>query len=215
MRRIRRRLTYANVMSTIAVFAALGGGAYAAVTSIPGADGVVHSCYQVKKGTLRVVPAGRKCSKGERALAFNQRGPQGAPGALGTAGAAGARGDQGSQGPGATTFSNTIPQGPEHSALTTPKNGIALDGACTGGMVSIKISTISGQALEVAGTGAEGEAPFTEDSNIFSSVSAAYKTVVDFDVTVRDRTVGPAARITVQGTYGSPCQFWGMIIPSS
>ena len=30
--RIRRRLTYANVMSTIAVFIALGGSSYAAIT---------------------------------------------------------------------------------------------------------------------------------------------------------------------------------------
>jgi hypothetical protein len=30
--RMRRRLTYANVMSTIAVFAVLGGTSYAAIT---------------------------------------------------------------------------------------------------------------------------------------------------------------------------------------
>ena len=41
--RIRRRLTYANVMSTIAVFAVLGGTSYAAIT-ITGA--------QVKDGSL-------------------------------------------------------------------------------------------------------------------------------------------------------------------
>jgi hypothetical protein len=34
MRRLRRQVTYANVMSSIAVFAALGGGAYAA-TQLP------------------------------------------------------------------------------------------------------------------------------------------------------------------------------------
>ena len=33
--RIRHRLTYANIMSTVAVFAALGGGAYAAATIGP------------------------------------------------------------------------------------------------------------------------------------------------------------------------------------
>src|SRR5258706_6700210 len=32
MRRLRKRLTYANVMSSIAVFVVLGGGAYAATT---------------------------------------------------------------------------------------------------------------------------------------------------------------------------------------
>ena len=32
LQRLRRRLTYANVMSTLAVFIALGGSSYAAVT---------------------------------------------------------------------------------------------------------------------------------------------------------------------------------------
>jgi hypothetical protein len=65
MRRFCPRLTYANVMSTVAVFVALGGGAYAAVSSIPGPDGVIHACYAKKKGNLRLIAAGRRCSKRE------------------------------------------------------------------------------------------------------------------------------------------------------
>ena len=44
--RIRRNLTYANVMSTIAVFAALGGGAYAAATI--GADDIKRNAVRAK-----------------------------------------------------------------------------------------------------------------------------------------------------------------------
>jgi hypothetical protein len=36
MSRVRRHLTYANVMSTIAVFIALGGAAYGSAISVSG-----------------------------------------------------------------------------------------------------------------------------------------------------------------------------------
>jgi hypothetical protein len=97
MHRFRPRLTYANVMSTIGVFAALGGGAYAAVSSIPGPDGVIHGCYQKTKGNLRLVPAGKRCSKGEKAIVFNQQGP---PGTRGTSGTPGTPGTPGAPGAG-------------------------------------------------------------------------------------------------------------------
>src|ERR1035437_6655491 len=92
---MRHHLSYANVMSTIAVFVVLGGGAYAAVTTIPGPDGVIHGCYQKAKkptltttsqGLLRVVPTGKKCLKSEVALQWNQKGN---PGLNGTNGAKG------------------------------------------------------------------------------------------------------------------------------
>ena len=136
----QKRLNPLNVMSTIAVFAALGGGAYAAVGSIPGADGVIHACVPSKGGLLRVIGAGKKCPKHEKVLAFNQRGPQGLPGTPGAPGAAGAKGEPGPQGPGATTFSATVPSGgSEFAALTGPKNGIALEGLCAAGKTFIKI----------------------------------------------------------------------------
>jgi hypothetical protein len=98
MRNVRKRLTYANVMSTIAVFVALGGGAYAAVSSTPGAGGVIHGCYAKRNGALRLVATGRKCSKRERAIAFNQVGPAGSRGLSGPAGAPGKEGTSGKEG---------------------------------------------------------------------------------------------------------------------
>ena len=47
--RIRGRLTYANVMATVAVFIALGGGAYAATTLPRNSVGST----QIKKGAVR------------------------------------------------------------------------------------------------------------------------------------------------------------------
>jgi hypothetical protein len=97
----RKRLSYANVMATIAVFAAIGGGAVAAVRSIPGPDGVIHACYKAKTGGVRVVASGKKCHKRERALTWNQQGvqgPQGLQGALGPQGLQGERGTDGQAG---------------------------------------------------------------------------------------------------------------------
>src|SRR6267378_43627 len=82
MHRLRPRLTYANVMATIAVFVAVGGGAYAAVSAIPDRYNVIHGCYKKHKGNLRLVASGR-CSRSERAIAFNQRGREGRQGPRG------------------------------------------------------------------------------------------------------------------------------------
>jgi hypothetical protein len=82
----------------LALFVALGGTSYAAISSIPGPDGVIHACYQKTKGSLRVVPAGTRCLKSERALAFNQQGIPGPRGSQGLQGLQGSQGSQGSQG---------------------------------------------------------------------------------------------------------------------
>jgi hypothetical protein len=86
--RLRPRLTFANVTSAIALFVALGGGAWAA-TSFIGSDGQLHACVD-KKGALRLVKAGKKCATGESRIAWNQRGPRGLRGARGLAGRDGA-----------------------------------------------------------------------------------------------------------------------------
>jgi hypothetical protein len=75
----------------------------------PGANGQVSACYRVKgkaKGAMRVVPAGKKCKKGERKLAWSVTGPPGAQGATGAQGGQGAQGPSGSNG---TDGSNGTP----------------------------------------------------------------------------------------------------------
>ena len=95
---MHRRPPSSMVVALVALFVALGGAGYAAVRSIPGPDGKIHSCYQKTNGNLRVVPAGKRCLKRERALAFNQRGPEGKPGAQGSQGTQGPQGLQGATG---------------------------------------------------------------------------------------------------------------------
>lgn len=100
---MRAKLTRRGTLAVIALsgtLAAVGVG-YAA---IPSGDGVIHSCYNASanpSGQLRVIDAeaGAKCSKNEKALDFNQRGPKGDKGDKGDTGPQGPQGGPGPQGP--------------------------------------------------------------------------------------------------------------------
>jgi hypothetical protein len=92
-----RHLTYANAMATLALFVALGGGAYAAtrlpknsVTTIQVKNGSLLS-KDFKSGQLK---AGKTGSKGAAGAA----GARGFTGPTGPTGAQGNQGDKGSQG---------------------------------------------------------------------------------------------------------------------
>jgi hypothetical protein len=97
----------AAVVTAVGCSAALFGGgtlAWSAVApSIPGPDGVIHSCYNSTGnpvGSLRVIdPAtGASCSKNEKSLNFNQTGPQGPQGIQGVQGVPGTSGVDGTDG---------------------------------------------------------------------------------------------------------------------
>jgi hypothetical protein len=107
--RMRSRLTYANVMVSVAVFLALGGGAYAA-TSFVGSDGAVRGCVS-KKGQLTVLKkSAKKCAKGLTAISWSQRGPTGAQGLKGDQGVKGDHGDPGpSTGPAGGALAGSYP----------------------------------------------------------------------------------------------------------
>lgn len=92
-----RKVRYADVMSTVAVFLALCGGAWA-VQSQSSATRTIRACVSKKSGSVRVLAAGRRCARTERTLAWNQRGPAGARGLAGPPGQAGATGVQGPAG---------------------------------------------------------------------------------------------------------------------
>ena len=79
-------------MASVAVFIALGSGAYAATNPFVSGKGTISSCVSKRGGALRVIKAGKKCPKKTVALSFNQTGPQGAQGPQGPQGPSGITG---------------------------------------------------------------------------------------------------------------------------
>jgi hypothetical protein len=98
MSRVRQRLSYANVVASIALFVALGGGAYAAVGNpFVSRKGVVRMCVQSANRVPVVVSPSDACPAGSTRLSLNQKGQRGR------------RGPRGRQGkPGSTTPSSFI-----------------------------------------------------------------------------------------------------------
>lgn len=81
----RRRLiapSPALVVSTVALFVALGGVAVAGNVFVS-STGVIKGCV-AGNGSLRVVKSAQACPRGSKALPFDQRGPAGTPGSDGT-----------------------------------------------------------------------------------------------------------------------------------
>jgi hypothetical protein len=73
-------------VALLALFVVLGGTSFAAVKTIVGRDGVIHGCFKNRGGALRVLPASRKCARGESTIAWNRDGRPGVPGIQGPSG---------------------------------------------------------------------------------------------------------------------------------
>jgi hypothetical protein len=130
--RILSRLTYANVIATIAIFIALGGSSYAVIhvtgknvadNSLTSADIRDNSLLRrdFKRGELKAASEGVPGPQGPQgdAGAKGETGAQGLQGVKGDKGDAGAKGDAGLQGSqGATGI-----QGPQGTTGTTGPKG--------------------------------------------------------------------------------------------
>jgi hypothetical protein len=189
---LRSKLTFANAISVVALFIALGGVGYAAFKLPKNSVGP----KQIRNGAV----SESKLSASAKATLK------------------GAKGDQGPAGPGATFFSTTLNQGSSLVSIGTAPNGLNLLGSCLTGpnTVVLKIQTPSGNNLQVSGTQNTGLTTSSADvDNPTSGTQAADAIVVDFDVVARDKTIGPFARLDIHGHFGSPCTYWGMITPSA
>ncbi|HEX4435265.1 MAG TPA: hypothetical protein VH061_00570 [Solirubrobacteraceae bacterium] len=109
MDRIRRHLSYANVVATLALVFAMSGGAIAASGGFS-SGGRLRACVN-GEGGLRLLKSGKHCARGQKTVAWNQQGPAGAPGAKGAGGATGAAGSQGKQGLSGSPVGGTITGG--------------------------------------------------------------------------------------------------------
>jgi hypothetical protein len=125
--RFRPRITYANVVATLALFVALGGGAIAAGGAFTGSDGKIHGCV-AGNGRLSVLkPPATKCGTGKDRIAWNQRGPRGR------------------RGPGAKQFETVITEdGSDH--LVAHANGVSVFAQCFSREgVTVRLKSTSGQ----------------------------------------------------------------------
>ena len=77
-----------NAIALIALFVALGGGAYAATGGggFLSHTGTINGCVASKGGALTVLKPGKRCPRHTRALHFNVAGRPGAAGATGNTG---------------------------------------------------------------------------------------------------------------------------------
>ncbi|HTT95431.1 MAG TPA: hypothetical protein VMF55_12215 [Solirubrobacterales bacterium] len=91
---LRRHLTYANVVASLALFLAFGGAAFAATQLPKNSVGT----KQLKKGAVTASKISRK-TRQQLNGQVGPVGPQGPKGATGAKGAAGAKGATGIQGP--------------------------------------------------------------------------------------------------------------------
>jgi type VI protein secretion system component Hcp len=162
MRRIRSKLSYANVVATICLFITLGGTSYAAV-KITGADIKPESVTgaNIKDGSLLAkdfkkgqLPGGKPGAPGAPGQAGAQGG-QGAAGAQGAPGAAGAQGPQGEPGeaaappPGgpATTERLTIAASPSPivvNVLSSSLDGVFEEGAPKAAFEGLEVTATPG-----------------------------------------------------------------------
>src|SRR3954449_7454748 len=94
LKRSRGRISHAKALIACTGAALLAGGALA-VGAIPGSNGTINGCYAEKTGNLRVVSAGTKCKKGEKALRWNEPGQNPDPVAKAATGARGPAGPGG------------------------------------------------------------------------------------------------------------------------
>jgi hypothetical protein len=88
------RLSYANVVATLALFVALGGGAYAASGGFLARNGTVRLCVS-RNGSVHVARTTSRCRRGTTTVTLNERGTTGVRGPAGPKGAQGPTGPAG------------------------------------------------------------------------------------------------------------------------
>jgi hypothetical protein len=152
-----RRPSHATVVAYLALFVALGGGAYA-VTFVS-SSGNVKVCVKKSNGAMRAVAAGTKCRKSEQTLTLNQRGPIGPTGPAGVAGSPGAPGTPGAPGANAAIASTRLHRH-ESFQLNTPLSSTWKKGLVIGSFTKQEASSRVRVSYQSWGTGIGGGCEF-------------------------------------------------------
>jgi hypothetical protein len=229
MARLRPRLNHATVVAYLALFVALGGGAFAA-TSLVGGNGEVHACVD-SAGRLTVVKPGKGCGKHRTAIAWSVRagqgakgvegtqglqGPQGVAGAAGATGPAGAPGSpgdpgkEGAAGPGAQQFE--FGMATKDNEVIASADGVNVLGDCES-IVSGQVGVEPPLSAERSGLyWVHGFHEFTTDLQSYEIDPQEVN--MDFMARVNDTSKWVHFQVVGQRKSGF-CLFSGVITPST
>ena len=168
---VRRRVTYANVMVTVALVFAMSGGAYAASKYL------ITSTKQISPKVLKALQG--KAGKAGANGAVGAAGPAGPAGPQGSPGAAGAKGENGAAGTSVTSAESKAKIGPCKEGGSEFKAASSTTYACNG--EKGKEGTFGGSTLPsgktltgVWGGSGYGEAPFPEEDVGYVTVAASF-----------------------------------------
>jgi hypothetical protein len=92
------RISYANMVATLALIFAIGGTAFAASSPSSSGPAKLKLCAAKKSGDLRLLSTSGACKSSERGVTVDRTGLVGPAGAVGAAGERGSQGDRGLQG---------------------------------------------------------------------------------------------------------------------
>lgn len=230
--KIQRRLSYANVMATVAVFIALSAGSYAAIElSRNSVRSSTIKNGQVKRADLGVNAVTSAKVRNGALLSADFKpgqlpaGPQGAQGPAGPEGPAGSKGDTGPQGPGARSFVTSLAKASGFTTVATTNNGLNVLGLCSGTGVGISVETTSG-LMTFEGSGLVGKRvgstidtfPVATASGASTGVGFAASDLGHVDVLGRDAAGGaPLAHVSAGGVFNSAtgCRIWATITPTT
>lgn len=238
--KLRSGLTYANVMATVAVFLALGGGAYAAATLPKNSvgsrqirsDAVSSSKVQDRSLLARdfktgQLPTGTRGAAGARGEPGPQgpNGPAGPVGGAGPAGAEGPRGPTGPQGPGAISISGQVDNNHFAGDVIASVNDLDVILSCitgvAGGVTLAVRRTDPGAGFHAwgtrwNGTGALERAPDTEAPGTIAAQALDGGAAVELDVIAAATPAGQPVRYTrfdLSAVRGTRCNYHGLITP--
>ncbi len=182
MRSFRSHLSYSNVVASLALFVALGGGAYAAAggSFVAGKNGTIKGCVPKRGGALRVVMVGKRCPRGTVALKFNTKGRQGTAGPKGVPG----------------------PTGPAGSNASI--NGVAAGGDLTGTFPNPQLApnvVTSANVIDRALTLSDLGGPDSTDQTtpVSTAITLAAKQCVNEDIDLFNPPVGSSGASVIGG----------------